>query len=371
MSRVRVEPVKVGAGRTRCRLGSCMLTGGMHRNANPVNWARLRGLLAGASLFAVLGLACGQAAQAPAPKGDSYPKPIVSGEGKVVAKIGDVEITTAELEMRLRQQSPFTRVQLQDSENKKKFVDNELRMEVLAQEAWRRKLHENPAVIQKLKHMLVTQVMNAELKKLEDKLNVSEVDLNKAYQARHSEFNKPEKVRLSQIVRFVDNDAERAAAKKLLKGIKKKVLAAERKNDPRAFSRFAKQQSQDEATKNGGGDLNFVTRPELVERYGEGVAKFMFDEVKVGDMGVADAPNGVVLFKKTGRRRGIVRTAEMVKPQLRGQVLAEKRTKLFDEYVTGLMKAQGITVNYDLLDEIKVDAGGAPTGKPAAPKPGK
>lgn len=346
-----------------------MLTGGMHRYADLALGARMRRLLTGVSLFAGLTAACGQSAQTPASSGNSYPKPSVSGEGKVVAKIGDVEITTAELEMRLRQQSPFTRVQLQDPANKKKFVDNELRMEVLAQEAWRRKLQENPAVIQRLKHMLVTEVMNAELKKLEDKLQVTDVDLNKAYQARLAEFNKPEKVRVSQIVRFVDNDAQRVVAKKLLNGIKKKVLAAERKNDPRAFSRFAKEQSQDEATKNGGGDLNFVTRPELAERYGEGVAKFMFDDVKVGDMGVADAPNGVVLFKKTGRRRGVVRTAEMVKPQLRGQVLAEKRTTLFEEYVQGLMKAQGITVNYDLLEEIKIDTGGAPTGKPPAPKP--
>lgn len=333
---------------------------------------RTPGLLVGALLLSVLGSACGQGAKdAPKTAEIPYPKPLVSSEGKVVASIGGVEFTTAELEKRLQQQSPFTRVQLKEPENKKKFVDNELRMEVLAQEGWRRNLHKDPVIMDRLKHLIVTQVMNSELKKLEDRLEVTDVDLNAAYQARLAEFNKPAKVRVAQIVRYVDDDKARASAKKLLTKVQADVLKAERKNDPRAFSRFAKKHSEDEASKNGGGDLNFLTRDELVQRYGEGVSKFMFDDVKVGDMGIADAPNAVVLFKKTGRRRGVVRTLEMVKPQLRGQVLAEKRTKLFDDYVGALMKQQGITVNYDLLEEIKVDDGGAPSGQPPAPSPGK
>lgn len=324
-----------------------------------------------ALLLLGLSAACSPAKDSEAPRASAYPNPVVSSEGKVVAKIGDVEFTTKELEKRLQQQSPFTRVQLKEAENKKKFVDNELRMEVLAQEGWRRKLHEDPVIVDRLKHLIVTQVMNTELKKLEDQLKVTDVDLNEAYQARIAEFNKPEKVRVAQIVRYVDDDKARAAAQKLMKKVQAEVLAAEKKNDARAFSRLAKEYSEDEGSKNGGGDLNFLTRAELVERYGEGVAKFMFDDVQVGDMGIADAPNAVVLFKKTGRRRGVERTLEMVKPQLRGQVLAEKRTELFDAYVEQLMKAQGITVNYELLDEIVVDDGAAPSGAPPAPAPGE
>lgn len=313
-------------------------------------------------------LAACQPAKDAEPRGIPYPTPQVSKEGKLIAQIGDVPFTTEELEKRIQAQSPFTRVQLADEANKKKFVDSELRLEVLAQEGWRRGLAEDPRMLERLKQLIVTEVMNAEMKKLEDQLEVTDVELIAAYKARFDEFNKPAKIRVAQIVRYVEDDKERAAAKRLLEKVKADVLKAERANDPRAFSRFAKEQSQDEATKSGGGDLNFLTKEQLTQRYGEGVANFLFDEVKVGDMGIADAENAVVLFKKTGRRRGVERTMEMVKPQLRGQVIADKRTRLFEEFVARLMKEQGITVDYSALDDIEVDTGGAQRGvAPAQP----
>ncbi|MCB9651462.1 MAG: peptidyl-prolyl cis-trans isomerase [Deltaproteobacteria bacterium] len=320
-----------------------------------------------APLATLLLMACSQGAgtSTPAPKGIPYPKPPVATEGKVVAKIGDVAFTTTELEHRIAAQSPFTRVQLQEQAEKKRFVDNELRMELLAQEGWRRGIPEDPQLLAQFRRLVVQKLINDELKKLESKLEVTDADLAAAYEAKNAEFNKPEKVRVAQIVTYVDAPAARAAAKKALEKVQKDVLAAERKNDVRAFSRMAQEHSQDEATKMGGGDLNFLTRAELAERYGDDVAKFMFDDVKVGDMGIADAPNAVVLFKKTGYRRGVERSLEMVKPQLRGQVLAEKRTAMFDAVVADMMKAQGIDPDYSLLDEIKVDTGGAPT--PRAP----
>jgi hypothetical protein len=313
-------------------------------------------------------MACSQGPATPAPAaGIPYPKPKVSTEGEVVAQVGDVAITTGELKNRLQAQSPFTRVQLQDPAEKKKFADNEIRMEVLAQEGWRRGLADDPQLQAQFKRLVVQRLINDELKKLESTVEVSEADLQAAYQAKSAEFNKPEKVRVAQIVRYVDTPAARAAAHKALEKVEQEVLAAERKNDVRAFSRMAQTHSEDEATKLGGGDLNFLTRAELSERYGEQVSKFMFDDVKVGDMGIADAPNAVVLFKKTGYRRGVERSLEMVRAQLRGQVLAEKRTALFDAVVADLMKARGIAPRYELVEQIKVDTGGAPN--PHAPAP--
>lgn len=311
-------------------------------------------------------VACNQGDES-TPKGIPYPPPKVVTEGKIVAQIGDVPITTEELERRIRDESPFTRVQLAEDAQKKQFVDRVLRFELLAQEGWRRKLHEDPKILEQFKQVVVKSMMEAELKKIEDQLEVTDADLIAAYKERFDEFNKPATVRVAQIVRYVDSDAERKKARGFLADIEQKVLAAERKNDPRAFSRFAKEHSQDDTSKAGGGDLNFLTREELAARYGEGVAKFMFDDVAVGDMGIADAENAVVLFKKTGRRRGVERSYEQVRSQLRGQALAKKRGQLFEDWVQALMKERGVTVDYSLLDEIEVDTGGAQTGRPNAP----
>lgn len=314
--------------------------------------------------------ACTKAPKEDAPQGIPYPLPRVSSEGEVIAKIGAVPITTAEIETRIRKESPFTRGQLTTPANKARFVDGALRMELLAQEAWRRKMHEDPKFLERYKQILVTELMNQEMAKLSDKLEVTEAELLEAYKARDAEFNKPAKIRVAQIVRYVDTPGARAKAKRQLKKIEAEVLAAERKNDPRAFSRFAKESSEDEPTKNRGGDLSFLTRDALAQRYGEGVAKFLFDDVKVGDMGIADADNAVVLFKKTGRRRGVTRTLEQVRPQLRSQLVATKRGDLFDAFVNKLMTERGVEVNRNLIDGIKVDLDGLPTGRtpPAPPR---
>lgn len=296
--------------------------------------------------------------------GIPYPAPTVVAEGDTIAQIGDVKMTTKELEARLGQVSPFMRAQMKDKEQKTKFVKNEIRMELLAQEAWKRKLHETPEAIEQFKRMVVTQLINAEMKRLEGDVKVTDVDLAKAYKARFAEFNKPERVRAGQIVKYVDDAGARAKARKDLARIQKEVLAAEAKNNPRAFSQQAKQHSEDKKTARGGGDLGFFSREEMVRIYGEDVTKYLFDEVEVGDMGIADAPNAVVLFKKTGRRRGVERTVEMVKPQLRGQVMADKRTELFDAFVDQLMAEHGVVPNYDLIDDIEVD-----TGPEAPPTP--
>ncbi|MEM7677702.1 MAG: hypothetical protein AAF449_17030, partial [Myxococcota bacterium] len=89
---------------------------------------------------------------------------------------------------------------------------------------------------------------------------------------------------------------------------------------------------------------------------GDEVAKHMFDEVKVGDLAVANAPNAVVLFKKTGMRRGVNRTFEQVRSQLRGRLAQQKRTEAFNNFVEKLKKDQNIEVFLDRSSAIDLGA---------------
>lgn len=312
---------------------------------------RISSAWAAALLFA----AC-QRGPSEAPKtGSTYPAPQVLAGGEVIAQIGPVTLTTAEIEKRIMQQTPFARVQLRDPEQKRRFVENEIRMELLAQEAWRRGLPQDPRVQAEVKRLVVQRLMSDEMDAVGKKLEVSDVEVLEAYKAREAEFNKPDRIRVSQIVRYVEDDGQRKAAKKLLEGLKAQVIAAQKKNDHGAFAEAAREHSQDETSKGGGGDLQFLSKQELTERYGPEVAAYLFDEVQVGDMGVADAPNAVVLFKKTGLRRGQERTVEQVKPQLRGQLVSEKRGKAFDQLVEELMKSHRVDVQWSAVEAVKVE----------------
>ena len=289
-----------------------------------------------------------------------YPAPKVETEGKVVARIGPVALTTAEIEKRIRQQSPFIRVQLKDPNKMKLFVEEQIRNEVLAQEAWRKKLYDDPAIQSELRRVMIQKVMRDHLEAQKDQNETSETELLAAYKQRVDEFNKPEKIRLSQIVRFVDDDKERKEARKLLEKVQGQIVERQKKNDQQAFADNARQHSEDENTKNGGGDLQFMTKDQLAERYGKEVAEHMFTAVDIGDMAIADAPNAVVLFKKTGKRKAVEQTLEQVKPKIRGSLIGEKRTRAFEAFVEDLKKKQGVTVDQNAISGISVDMN-APT----------
>jgi hypothetical protein len=315
--------------------------------------------MARVSRLAVLCFALSFGCPAEGPKAPPYPAPKVETGGKRIAKIGNVEITTQEIEKRIRQQSPFVRVQLKDPKKLELFVREQIRNEVVAQEAWQQKLYDDPAVQAEFRRVLIQKVMKDRLAATKDD-TTSETELLSAYKERTDEFNKPETIRLSQIVRYTDDDKERKEAHKILEKVMKEVVDRQKKNDQSAFGEAARQWSEDENTKNGGGDLQFMNQAQLTERYGPEVAAHVFTAVDIGDMAIADAPNAVVLFKKTGKRRAVERTLEQVKPQLRGAILGEKRTKAFETFVADLEKKHGVTVDTAAISAITVDMN-APT----------
>lgn len=276
-----------------------------------------------------------------------YPVPKLDESGDVVAKVGPVVLTTAELEKRIAQQSPFVRAQMKDPDQKKRFVDNEIKIEMLAQEGWRRGLQNDPKIINEFRRAIVQRLMRDEMGEMQKKMDVSEEELRAGYAKKAAEYNKPETIRLAQIV-LAPADKKRAEA------LVAKLIDAQKRHDETLFADFARKNSIDEKTRNGGGELPFQTREELASRLGKESADRWFDQQEVGTVGIETTPDAVILFKKTGKRRGVQRTLEMVKPQLRGQLIAEKRQKAFDAYIDEMKKKLGVTMDEELIKSLKV-----------------
>ncbi len=296
-----------------------------------------------------------------------YPQVPLSDKGETLAVIGPVTLTTGEIERRIMALPALTRMQLQDQKRRREFVEREVQLEVLAQEAWRRGLQNDPQVIQQLKRVLTQRLIQDEMTKVSADIVVTDGDALKAYEERKSEFVKPPRVRLAQIVRYVETERERKAAQKLLGRVRSEVTAKEQNNDVRAFANAVRGYSQDEATRKLGGDLQFLTREELTERYGEQVASEMFDDASVGDLSIADAPDAVVLFKKTGVRRGVNRTFDQVRSQVRGQLAQQRRVEAFEAFVDKLRADGNVEVYLERATAITLPPAG--TARPLGSQP--
>ena len=107
----------------------------------------------------------------PAPKkGDaSGPADSVEGvkgktdlnQGKAIATIGDTVITEGEFKARLMRQSPFARARYNTKEKKVQFLNNMVRFELLAQEAKRRGLDQDPDVQDTMKKVMVQKLIRS------------------------------------------------------------------------------------------------------------------------------------------------------------------------------------------------------------------
>ncbi|MBI5493665.1 MAG: peptidyl-prolyl cis-trans isomerase [Deltaproteobacteria bacterium] len=293
--------------------------------------------------------------------------------GTPVATVGDTAITVEDFQDRINQQGPFARPRFADVAKRREFLDGLIRQEVLAQEAVRRGMLDDPEVQDALKKVLVQKLTRQEYDSQVKQEDIKAEDVKKYYDANPDEFHKPEMVRCAAIV--VQNGADPAAARKKAEGFLKQVKeAAARKPEPGkfvpdAFGDLAAQVSEDPETKQLRGDLRYLSRKELDGKWGEKVGEACFGLAEVNDLsGVVEGKTGMLVLKNTGRRKPIDRTLEQVETQIRNRLFREKRTEAFNRYVDGLRQKLGVRVDDQKLAAMQIaGATQQPPPMPGAP----
>ncbi|RMG20053.1 MAG: peptidylprolyl isomerase [Deltaproteobacteria bacterium] len=286
-------------------------------------------------------------------------------EGTTLAKIGDERITLEEFRDRLMNQNPFLRARYTDHERKKEFLENLIRFELLAREAKRRGLDQDPDVQESMKKMMVQKLIRKTFDEAEPG-EFSEAELKAYYEAHIDDYVKPERVRVSHIFFSFE---KRGGKDKALAAAKKTLAALEtaQKKDPRAFRDTARQESDDVETKPTGGDLRYQTKEDLEAAWGPAVAKAAFALEKVGDLSApVVGEKGVHILRLTGRQKALNKTFDQVKQQIIHRLRREKRNERFEAFVAELRKKEGVTIEEALLDTVDPTAGDASI--PGAPK---
>lgn len=291
-------------------------------------------------------------------QGSARPAP-QPGQGEPLAKIGDLVLTTGDIEQRLNAQSPFVRARYQTDDRKKEFLENQVRFEVLAKEAFRRGYDQDPEVMDSLKKILVQKLTREEFDGRVSLKDITDDQIKAYYDSHLADYNKPEMVRASHIfVRFGDDKAKSQAR---AEEAQKQAADPKKVEDREAFKELVLKYSDDDGSKRNAGDLRYLSAKELEERFGKAAKDAVWAAAEMNQVtAVVEGKEGFHVFKRTGSRKPIERSLEQVKNQIRNVLYREKRTESFHEFVEGLEKELGVVLYEERLKDVKVEAGGAP-----------
>jgi peptidyl-prolyl cis-trans isomerase C len=275
-----------------------------------------------------------------------------------VAVIDGVTITVGELQDRLNKQSPYVRARYTSLEQKKEFLDNMVRFEVLAKESLARGYDKDPEVVRTLKQVMIQKLMREEFETKLKPEDVPDAEMKKFYEEHTTEYNKPEEVRASAIIVKDKKLADKLAAD----------AKAQQPTDNKGFRDLVLAHSQDEETKQRGGDLRFFQQDS--KDVPPAVVKAAFQLQKTGETaGPIQTDKGFYVIKQTGRRPAISKTYEEVKRQIQNRIYRDKRTKAMEDFVKNLRDKAKVTIDEAALAKVRVDTTPPPPGPPGADDP--
>lgn len=337
------------------------------------------------ALLAAAAAGCRKRDDGPPPPAGAETAPALSRSefSTPLATVDDITITVGELEERLNRQSPYVRARYTSLEQKKEFLDNLIRFEVLAKEAFRRGLDKDAEVVRTMKQVMIQKLVSQEFDATITPDSISEAELRAYYDGNRDEYVKPEEVRASAIV--LEN---RAQAERVLTEAR-----GEAGKTNKGFRDLVEKYSTDEDSKLRGGDLRYLT----LEPSGAApassdagavpppVVKAAFALSQIGDISdVIDAGGGkFYVLKQTNRRKGSVRSFDEAKPSIRNQLFREKRNAAQKAFIEKLRAQSNIQIDEASLAKVRIEPGtagasgdnqGAPTQLPviqSAPPPGE
>jgi peptidyl-prolyl cis-trans isomerase C len=265
-----------------------------------------------------------------------------SGKNAPLAQIDDTVITVGDFEDRLNSQSPYVRARYAAIDQKKEFLENLVKFEVLASEARRQGLDKDPEVVRTTKQAMIQKLLKQRFDRLRAE-DINDQEIQQYFDSHPDEFNRPPEVRVSMIL-----VADEAAAKKVLADPRIQGL------ENLGFRQLVTETSIDKETKDRGGDLRFfdANNRELPHELIDAAFKL----VNIGDVTSAiKTQRGYAILKLTGQRRALVRALAEVSPQIRAKLFRERRQKAMDEFEATLRKQAQIDIHTDRLAQVRVD----------------
>lgn len=310
-----------------------------------------------AQIAALAVLACGRSNDVTL----KFSRPKAQPGGKAVASFGGDAITQEELKARLAEMSPYARARYQTLEQKKEYVDGIVRFELLASEAARRNLQNDPEVVEAAKKVMVQVLLKQELEA--KAVPVSDAEIQKYYDAHRTDYVKPAMTRLAHVFFATEHEAAAQAALK-----EAQALAP---LDYAAFSKLAREKSEDPRTRSLDGDMRFLSDDELSAQYGPEVTEAAKELTQVGSVlpRLVKTQSGYHVLKLQGRQVALNLGVDQVKPQIQQQLSTEAKMERYRVLLDQLKEKSHYTIDDGTLASTEIDVK-APAVESKGPTPG-
>lgn len=251
--------------------------------------------------------------------------------GTVLARFGSSKITASEFKEKM--QNLPKEIKNVAIRRKKDFLEEMVNEQYLYQEAMRRNIQNEPEVKQLLeaarRKIVIAKLIQEEIDK---KINLSSDNATNFYELHKEEFMTPLLLRASHILVKTQGDADE---------VKNQLNAGA------DFEQLARTKSLDN-TAIRGGDLGFFQRGQMIPEFEEAVFKMQKGEVS----GVIKTPFGYHIIKLTDRAEPAQRDFRQVKNLVEKQLLNDKRSKLFNEFMKKLKGNDQIQIDEKALDVV-------------------
>ncbi len=275
----------------------------------------------------------------------------VKQEGKsdksVLVEVNGTTISTADFKKEMEALPPYLKPMTDTPEGKKEMLDTMVIRELILQQAKKDGIDKSQAVADKLEDLKKRIIVEAYLKKkVEERANLSDADLQKFYDQNKDKFKTGDEVRASHILLKTEKEAQDVLAKLKAGG---------------KFEDLSKQYSIDSAGPKGG-DLGWFSKGSMVPEF----EKVAFG-LKEGELsGLVKTKFGVHIIKLTGKRQAGIRPLAEVKDQIKATLLPTKQQEIFQTLKEELKKSAKVSVKEDALKEIGAAVTAAPEGKTPA-----
>jgi len=316
------------------------------------------GVLALLGASALAALACNEKAGErlqPAASASAAPSGLTPElAAKVVARVGDKEITLGDYAATVDRMDQFERLRYQSPERRKQLLDEIIKAELLATEAKRRGLHERPETRERIRQILRDEVLRTARESLPPPAGIPASEVRAYYDKHRDDFREPERRRVAVVVLSSEAEAKR-------------VVEVAKKATPMQWGRLVFERSLEKPLKPSptaplelAGDLGIVGPPGHPRgenpRVPEAVRKAVFEIGELG--GVLDHPvegdGKFYVVRLTGKTDARDRAFNEAERAIRVAILQEKITQQEQRLEQDLRKKIPVKIDEKALSKVAV-----------------